>query len=44
VFLETHDNPAAALSDGANALPLGQLAGLLARLKELSALVRKWDA
>src|SRR6202047_704829 len=35
VFLETHDNPAAALSDGANALPLAQLPQLLARLKEL---------
>jgi 2-dehydro-3-deoxyphosphooctonate aldolase (KDO 8-P synthase) len=43
IFLETHDNPSAALSDGANALPLPQLAGLLARLKELSSLVRKWD-
>jgi len=42
IFLETHDNPAAALSDGANALPLVQLAGLLARLKELSSLVRRW--
>lgn len=44
VFLETHDDPAAALSDGANALPLSQLAGLLARLKELSSLVRRWGA
>jgi 2-dehydro-3-deoxyphosphooctonate aldolase (KDO 8-P synthase) len=43
IFLETHDNPPAALSDGANALPLGQLAGLLARLKELAALVRRWE-
>jgi 2-dehydro-3-deoxyphosphooctonate aldolase (KDO 8-P synthase) len=43
VFLETHDNPAAALSDGANALPLSQLPALLARLKEMSQLVRKWD-
>jgi 2-dehydro-3-deoxyphosphooctonate aldolase (KDO 8-P synthase) len=43
VFLETHDNPAAALSDGANALPLSQLASLLSRLKELSALVRTWS-
>jgi 2-dehydro-3-deoxyphosphooctonate aldolase (KDO 8-P synthase) len=42
IFLETHDNPAAALSDGANALPLQQLGGLLARLKELSKLVRSW--
>jgi 2-dehydro-3-deoxyphosphooctonate aldolase (KDO 8-P synthase) len=43
VFLETHDNPSAALSDGANALPLSQLASLLARLKELSSLVRSWS-
>jgi 2-dehydro-3-deoxyphosphooctonate aldolase (KDO 8-P synthase) len=42
VFLETHENPAAALSDGANALPLSQLAELLGRLKELSTLVRRW--
>ena len=43
IFLETHDNPAAALSDGPNALPLSQLAALLARLKELSTLVRRWS-
>jgi 2-dehydro-3-deoxyphosphooctonate aldolase (KDO 8-P synthase) len=43
IFLETHDNPPAALSDGANALPLHQLAPLLARLKELSTLVRRWE-
>ncbi len=43
VFLETHDNPAKALSDGPNALPLAQLPQLLTRLKELSTLVRKWD-
>jgi 2-dehydro-3-deoxyphosphooctonate aldolase (KDO 8-P synthase) len=43
IFLETHDNPAAALSDGANALPLAQLPSLLARLTELARLVRKWD-
>ncbi len=44
IFLETHENPADALSDGANALPLKQLARLLKRLKELSELVREWDA
>jgi 2-dehydro-3-deoxyphosphooctonate aldolase (KDO 8-P synthase) len=44
LFIETHNNPAEALSDGANALPLDQLAGLLSRLKELSALVRSWRA
>jgi 2-dehydro-3-deoxyphosphooctonate aldolase (KDO 8-P synthase) len=42
LFLETHDNPQAALSDGANALPLAQLPELLSRLKTLSALVRQW--
>jgi 2-dehydro-3-deoxyphosphooctonate aldolase (KDO 8-P synthase) len=42
IFLETHDNPAAALSDGANALPLAQLPQLLSRLKQLAALVRGW--
>jgi 2-dehydro-3-deoxyphosphooctonate aldolase (KDO 8-P synthase) len=44
VFLETHDNPSAALSDGANALPVAELPGLLARLKELSTLVRRWES
>lgn len=43
IFLETHDNPAAALSDGANALPLAQLTGLLTRLKELAVMVRRWE-
>src|SRR3989441_2736794 len=42
IFLETHDNPDKALSDGANALPLDQLSGLLSRLKEISDLVRTW--
>lgn len=43
IFLETHDNPATALSDGANALPLSQLAQLLSRLKQLSTMVRGWS-
>ncbi len=42
LFLETHDNPSAALSDGANALPLSELPKLLSRIKELSTLVRRW--
>ena len=42
IFIETHDNPAKAFSDGANALPLDQLPGLLSRLKEISDLVRSW--
>src|SRR5262249_41424744 len=44
IFLDTHDNPSAALSDGANALPLAELPALLARLKELSQIVRRWGA
>jgi 2-dehydro-3-deoxyphosphooctonate aldolase (KDO 8-P synthase) len=43
IFLETHEHPQTALSDGANALPLQQLPGLLARLQELSAVVRRWS-
>jgi 2-dehydro-3-deoxyphosphooctonate aldolase (KDO 8-P synthase) len=44
IFLEVHDNPSAALSDGTNALPLDKLRALLTRLKELSNLTRVWDA
>jgi 2-dehydro-3-deoxyphosphooctonate aldolase (KDO 8-P synthase) len=44
IFLETHDNPTAALSDGPNALPLAHLPQLLSCLRELSALVRSWRA
>jgi 2-dehydro-3-deoxyphosphooctonate aldolase (KDO 8-P synthase) len=44
IFLETHDHPEAALSDGANALPLSELPRLLGRLRELSTLVRGWSA
>lgn len=43
IFLETHDNPAKALSDGPNALPLSQLLALLMKLKGLSAVVRRWS-
>ena len=42
IFLETHDHPAKALSDGANALPLAELPGLLGRLKELAQVLRGW--
>jgi 2-dehydro-3-deoxyphosphooctonate aldolase (KDO 8-P synthase) len=44
IFLEVHDNPAKALSDGTNALPLNQFRPLLEKLLRLSALVREWDA
>jgi 2-dehydro-3-deoxyphosphooctonate aldolase (KDO 8-P synthase) len=43
IFLEVHDNPAKALSDGTNALPLDQFRPLLEKLLRLSALVREWD-
>ena len=42
LFVEVHDNPAAALSDGANALPLAQLERLLERLVALDHVVRPW--
>jgi 2-dehydro-3-deoxyphosphooctonate aldolase (KDO 8-P synthase) len=40
VFMEVHDNPAAARSDGANALPLDRLETLLRRLVELDRIVK----
>jgi 2-dehydro-3-deoxyphosphooctonate aldolase (KDO 8-P synthase) len=43
LFLEVHDNPARALSDGTNALPLDQFRPLLQKILRLSALVREWD-
>lgn len=43
IFLETHDNPAAARSDGPNALPLSQLQPLLLKLKGLNTVVRRWS-
>jgi 2-dehydro-3-deoxyphosphooctonate aldolase (KDO 8-P synthase) len=44
LFLEVHDNPSRALSDGTNALPLEQFRPLLQRILQLSALVREWDS
>ena len=40
VFMEVHDNPAAALSDGPNSLPLDRLEPLLEKLKAIHELVR----
>jgi 2-dehydro-3-deoxyphosphooctonate aldolase (KDO 8-P synthase) len=40
VFMETHPNPAEALSDGPNAWPLDRMAVLLETLKELDAVVK----
>jgi 2-dehydro-3-deoxyphosphooctonate aldolase (KDO 8-P synthase) len=44
IFLEVHDNPAKALSDGSNALPLNQFRALMEKILAIAALVRKWDA
>jgi 2-dehydro-3-deoxyphosphooctonate aldolase (KDO 8-P synthase) len=41
VFMETHPDPAKALSDGPNAWPLGQLRDLLATMQAIDALVKR---
>jgi 2-dehydro-3-deoxyphosphooctonate aldolase (KDO 8-P synthase) len=41
IFMETHPDPAKALSDGPNAWPLDRMASLLATLKELDQAVKK---
>ena len=41
IFMETHPDPAKALSDGPNAWPLSRMRELLATLKEIDALVKK---
>ena len=41
LFMETHPDPAKALSDGPNAFPLGHLEELLRTLKALDALVKQ---
>jgi 2-dehydro-3-deoxyphosphooctonate aldolase (KDO 8-P synthase) len=40
VFMETHPDPAKALSDGPNAWPLGRMKALLGTLKEIDTLVK----
>lgn len=41
VFMETHPDPAKAMSDGPNAFPLGHLKELLQTLKAIDALVKQ---
>jgi 2-dehydro-3-deoxyphosphooctonate aldolase (KDO 8-P synthase) len=43
LFLEVHDNPAKALSDGTNALALGKLQPMLERILRIAALTRELD-
>ncbi len=44
IFLEVHDRPERALSDGSNALRLDHLPNLLAKLTPIAKLVRSWGA
>ncbi|MFC0350964.1 3-deoxy-8-phosphooctulonate synthase [Undibacterium danionis] len=41
LFMETHPNPAQAMSDGPNAVPLGRMKELLATLLDLDRIVKK---
>src|SRR5690606_15687873 len=41
VFMETHPDPARALSDGPNAWPMQRMAELLATLQSIDALVKR---
>jgi 2-dehydro-3-deoxyphosphooctonate aldolase (KDO 8-P synthase) len=43
IFLEVHDRPEKALSDGSNALQLQRLPDLLAKLTSIANLVRSWS-
>ena len=43
LFMETHPDPASALSDGPNAWPLGEMQALLATLKELDSIIKAQD-
>jgi 2-dehydro-3-deoxyphosphooctonate aldolase (KDO 8-P synthase) len=40
IFMETHPNPAEALSDGPNAIPLGKIENLLKTLVDIDSLVK----
>jgi 2-dehydro-3-deoxyphosphooctonate aldolase (KDO 8-P synthase) len=44
VFMEVHDNPAKAPSDGPNQLPLNRLETLLIKLKEIHSIVSELEA
>src|SRR4051794_7940052 len=44
VFMEVHDNPAKAPSDGPNQLPLNRLEKLLVKLKEIHTIVSETEA
>ena len=41
VFIETHDRPEAAVSDGPNMVPLGEMAALIGLLQRFDALAKE---
>jgi 2-dehydro-3-deoxyphosphooctonate aldolase (KDO 8-P synthase) len=41
LFMETHPNPAVAMSDGPNAMPLGRMKELLTTLVEIDRVVKR---
>jgi len=43
IFMETHPDPASALSDGPNAWPLGDMRALLITLKEIDSTIKAQD-
>ncbi len=43
LFMEVHDNPSRALSDGANALPLAKFGSLMKKISSLAKFVRKLE-
>ena len=43
IFIEVHDEPSKALSDGSNALRLDEFGPLVKRLTKISSLVREWN-
>lgn len=43
LFTEVHGNPAKALSDGTNALPLDEFRPLVERIVKIASLVREWE-
>jgi 2-dehydro-3-deoxyphosphooctonate aldolase (KDO 8-P synthase) len=43
IFIETHEKPETAPSDGASMLPLGELSGLLGKIKAIDNVVKSFD-
>jgi 2-dehydro-3-deoxyphosphooctonate aldolase (KDO 8-P synthase) len=43
VFIETHEDPDSAPSDGPNMIPLNKMYELIAQLKQLHRLVAEYD-